>query len=248
MLNIKHPTHIIISSLIVAVLSYIFVFPLFQYLVLDKNAINSETTSFKLADSFQLKTEKYLSGFCFDGCPSTQITYSVKSVPNSKVLDDIEATFARNGYQQLIRGDNTIRGNKNNGRYHVEAITLREGTGYAGVKDEVLVDMLVVNLTYNHNISEQRNRQTAHNEYETITTAYTIELLNSCKLQALYYGDVVKSESIKSEFTKQNDGIVLVKLNGSPYNIQIAERAKAQLLPVAENAKKSCPDFSISGN
>lgn len=48
-------------------------------------------------------------------------------------------------------------------------------------------------------------------------------------------------------FNKDNDGVVLVKLNGEPYNIQVADRATARLLPVAENAKKNCSGFSING-
>lgn len=94
---------------------------------------------------------------------------------------------------------------------------------------------------------KQGQHQAALNNNETITAEYATKLLNTCKLEAFYYGDIVKSEKIKAEFNKPNDGIVLVKLNGSPYNIQIAERAKAQLLPIAENAKNNCPSFTING-
>jgi hypothetical protein len=136
--NIKHPIHKIISSLIVAILIYLFVVPLFRYLILDKNSISRETASFNLADSFQLQGEEFTSGFCSDNCPSTQLTYSVKSSPNSKILNDLEATFAKNGYKRLSKGDNSVGGTKNNGRYRVEAFTLKESTGYEEVKTNVL--------------------------------------------------------------------------------------------------------------
>lgn len=117
--------------------------------------------------------------------------------------------------------------------------------------------ILVVSGVYSFSMSKagdsridrgaQERQRAALNDNETITAEYATELLDTCKLKALYYGDTVKSESIKSEFSKQNDGIVLVKIDGLPYNIQIAERTKAQLLPIAENADKNCPNFSING-
>lgn len=125
----------------------------------------------------------------------------------------------------------------------------------AGIVTAIL---LLISVTYSFGMSKyedyasrdrkaQSQRQAELNKPEAITISYATELLNTCKVKAFYYGDIVKSEEIKAEFNKSNDGVVLVKLAG-PYNIQIADRAKAELLPVAENAKKNCEKFTINGN
>jgi hypothetical protein len=145
------PKFVVFSILLLLVLIF-FIVPLFRYSVLDKIAIHKEINSFNLAPAFSKQKENSPSGFCFDNCPATQITYSLHPSANSTILNDLETTFRNQGYENLSKGDNSVRGTKDNGRYFVEAFTLREQTGYEGVKGDVLIDKLVIRLTYNHNL------------------------------------------------------------------------------------------------
>jgi hypothetical protein len=94
---------------------------------------------------------------------------------------------------------------------------------------------------------EQGLRQAALNKNKNITVAYATELLNGCKLRDYFYGGYIKSDQIKSQLTKNNDLIILVQFNGDPRNIHVGDKANEQLLPIAQNAKKNCPQFSING-
>jgi len=142
-----------------------------------------------------------------------------------------------------------IRRFKNNGQKIGRTIKL------AGIISAVILAVygLFIFGIYKYDEYSSRNekaqavRQHELNKNETITIAYATELLSSCKVRAYYYGDIIKSSSIKSELAKQNVGVVLVKLNGSPNNIQVSNDANVQLLAIAENAKKICSKFSING-
>lgn len=84
------------------------------------------------------------------------------------------------------------------------------------------------------------------NKNEVISPEEAADLLNTCRLKILSYGN--PSSDISSEFSNPENQVVLVKLQRKPHTIWIAESAKSVLLPVAENAKKACPELKIVGS
>jgi len=93
---------------------------------------------------------------------------------------------------------------------------------------------------------EQRQRENER-DYETISISHATELINECKLRWVFYGDEAMGfDYVKSELSKENDGVVLKKdTNGQGAAIYVAERAEAELIPLAKRAKENCSPLFI---
>ncbi|MCL2037542.1 hypothetical protein FWG95_00850 [Candidatus Saccharibacteria bacterium] len=92
---------------------------------------------------------------------------------------------------------------------------------------------------------EQRQRENER-KYETISISRATELINECKLTWVFYGDATKGfDYVVSELSK-NEGVVLAKDDdGNPAAIYVAERAEAELIPLAKKADEHCSNFFI---
>ena len=151
----KYKTSMLRKLVVVLVVSIFFAFTfisLSRYFVLDKNAIQNEVASLNLPSSFKKQNEQYSRGG-FENSPSLEIKYSIPYLINSQILDNVESIFEASGYHDIRRGDNSIRGYKDNGRYFAEAFTLR-GNSYQNVKGDIDVDTFILRITYNPSISK----------------------------------------------------------------------------------------------
>lgn len=103
--------------------------------------------------------------------------------------------------------------------------------------------------------SEQRAKEFASaNTKPEITKDEAIGLLQSCQLKGFYYTNQTKSEEHeKMQFPAaetSSTGVVLVKVEGKPYRISIADRLIPELVPIAREAQKTCgsPQFWHDGS
>lgn len=123
----------------------------------------------------------------------------------------------------------------------------------------ITVCLVVISLIYSLAMSKyedyaSKDRKAAGQLQKELNASKVIDiteatnLLNECKLIALYSEDVIKSEEIKSLLSDPKNDIVLVRVAGNPYNIQVSNRVKDKVLPIAEASKKNCPKFSINGS
>ncbi|TAH33483.1 MFS transporter [Candidatus Saccharibacteria bacterium] len=102
--------------------------------------------------------------------------------------------------------------------------------------------------------SEQRDREfAAANTKPEITKEEAISLLKNCSLKGFYYTGQTKSESLQGVLfpaaETSSNGVVLVKVDGKPYRISIADRLIPELVPIAREAQKTCtnPQFWHDG-
>lgn len=96
--------------------------------------------------------------------------------------------------------------------------------------------------------SEKQQRYIADNARPEITKETTIELLKSCQLKGIYIGDQTDREG-GGWGELSLTGVVLTKIDGQPYRISVADRLIPEIVPIAREAQKTCPDlqFSIDG-
>lgn len=101
---------------------------------------------------------------------------------------------------------------------------------------------------------EQREQEfAAANAKPEITKEEAIQLLKTCKLKGFYYTNQNKAEdhgSLKFPSAETSStGIVLVKADGEPYRISIADKLIPELVPIAREAQKTCvnPQFWHDG-
>lgn len=96
--------------------------------------------------------------------------------------------------------------------------------------------------------SEKRQQNIADNAQPEITKEVTIELLKSCQLKGMYIGDQTDREG-GGWGELSSTGVVLTKIDGQPYRISVADRLIPEIVPIAREAQKTCPDlqFCIDG-
>ncbi len=102
--------------------------------------------------------------------------------------------------------------------------------------------------------NEEEDRQfVAANAKPEITKEEAIELLKACKLKGFYYTKQTESENLNGmQFPSAEAsaaGVVLVKVDGEPYRISIADRLVSELVPIAREVQKTCdgPQFWHDG-
>lgn len=89
--------------------------------------------------------------------------------------------------------------------------------------------------------SYAEERAKASNE---ITAAEAIELLQGCQLRGFYYTNQ-DSKSNGSWGELSTSGVVLTEVDNKPYRISIADRLIPELVPVAREAQKTCPNLQF---
>ncbi len=102
--------------------------------------------------------------------------------------------------------------------------------------------------------NEEEDRQfVAANAKPEIAKEEAIELLKACKLKGFYYTKQTESENLNGmQFPSAEAsaaGVVLVKVDGEPYRISIADRLVSELVPIAREVQKTCdgPQFWHDG-
>lgn len=83
------------------------------------------------------------------------------------------------------------------------------------------------------------------NKPQSITINNASNLLYTCKLKNVYKG-TDDTNAIDTEVRNSPEGVVLVKLNSTPYNIWVTEGAYNTLKPAIEYANKNCLEFHKS--
>lgn len=99
-------------------------------------------------------------------------------------------------------------------------------------------------------VSEQEDQTfAAENQKPEITKEEAINLLTTCQLRGFYYTNQTRPEELGDirfpAAEASTTGIVLVKVDGKPYRISIADRHIPELVPIARKAQKTCPDLQF---
>jgi len=86
-------------------------------------------------------------------------------------------------------------------------------------------------------------------EGEAISISRAAELLESCEVSEMRYYAYRQfaHNDVEEILNEENDGVVLANDGRGNPVIYIAERAEAQLTPLAEEAVKNCPGFAARG-
>lgn len=101
--------------------------------------------------------------------------------------------------------------------------------------------------------AEHEKQFSSDNVKPEITKEEAIELLKSCQIKSFYYTSQAETENhgntqIPAAETTTT-GVVLVKVDGKPYRIHIADRLIPELVPIARESQKVCggPQFWHDG-
>lgn len=79
---------------------------------------------------------------------------------------------------------------------------------------------------------------------QDLTVAEATDLLNSCTLIGFYYTDQGKNGASGVDAEDSSTGIALAYKN-DPIRIHIADRMIPQMVPIARDAQKKCPDLQF---
>ncbi|MDL2363633.1 MAG: hypothetical protein QFB86_04605 [Patescibacteria group bacterium] len=95
-------------------------------------------------------------------------------------------------------------------------------------------------------IQAHQQQFNADNAKPEITKDEAIQLLQSCQLSGFYYTNQNQTDKSGGEWGElSSTGVVLTKIDGKPYRISIADRLVPELVPIARNAQKTCPNLQF---
>lgn len=97
----------------------------------------------------------------------------------------------------------------------------------------------------NNSTSQQQPSNTAlQRTGEEIPKDRAIALVQSCQIRGLYYTKQTTTGN-GGWGEEATTGVVLTEVKGAPYRISIADRHIDELVPIAREAQKTCPDLQL---